>query len=129
MHAPTHSLQSPFINLPLIFSAIPKQAYSHRRCVARRHDSSFTEKKKAECCTETSVSTRLHVVIVQKAVGFMVNISLPTAFCCYKTHIKVTLYHTRMKCQMFIASDLALWKGDVKVASTSEVRKTATLRF
>jgi hypothetical protein len=33
-------------------------------CAARRHDSSFTEKRKAECCTETSVSvyqaTRCH---------------------------------------------------------------------
>jgi hypothetical protein len=38
-------------------------------------------------------------------------------------------YHTRMKCQMLIASDLTLWKGGVKVASTSEVRKTAMLRL
>jgi len=95
VHAPNHSLQSPFINLPFIFSAIPKQAYSLMRCVAvqpkdttlllqRRGRQNAAPKRRQE-------STRLHVFIVQKTVGFKVNISLPTTFCCYKTHLKVTL--------------------------------------
>ena len=84
-HAPTHSLQSPFINLPPVF--VPYQNRHTLVCDVLpvqpgRH---FTQYRKAECCTETSVSTRRHFVIVQKQVGFTINSSLPTAVCYYKT--------------------------------------------
>ena len=73
------------------------------------------------------VSTRPHVVIFQETFGFMVNISLSTAFCCYKTHFKVTIItrEWNVKCL-----SLVIWHcGKVALRSLPPQKFATPLRW